>query len=270
MTRKKLNLSYIDNDSMRKATFNKRKKGFMKKIHELTVLCGIEACAVVYNPSNSTPEAWPSNSGVKNVVEKFEMLTEVEQEKRMVNHEGFLKQNISKAVANNNKKMKDNGERLMKEVMFQLLRGKRDEFKLTNKNREDLCNYIDQYLRELHHHKNETLKRSSEATNAMAPPSMVEVSSHSFPYLNVGNSPRPANDLWSLKPIISSSEIPEEVNTLTGAAADQQEYYPVGLSDQYQYQQQYEYPIEPQDLIDNPSQNQDQQEEWLISNDGPF
>ncbi|EOA31928.1 hypothetical protein CARUB_v10015167mg [Capsella rubella] len=245
MTRKKLNLSYIDNDSMRKATFNKRKKGFMKKIHELTVLCGIEACAVVYNPSNSTPEAWPSNSGVKNVVEKFEMLTEVEQEKRMVNHEGFLKQNISKAVANNNKKMKDNGERLMKEVMFQLLRGKRDEFKLTNKNREDLCNYIDQYLRELHHHKNETLKRSSEATNAMAPPSMVE-------------------------PIISSSEIPEEVNTLTGAAADQQEYYPVGLSDQYQYQQQYEYPIEPQDLIDNPSQNQDQQEEWLISNDGPF
>ncbi|XP_019092504.1 PREDICTED: agamous-like MADS-box protein AGL80 [Camelina sativa] len=279
MTRKRLNLSYIENDPMRRATFNKRKKGFLKKIHELSVLCGIEACAVVYSPSNSTPEAWPSNVGVKNVVEKFQMLTDMEQEKKMVNHEGFLKQNISKAMGNNKRKMKDNAERMMKEAMFELLGGKEDRFKLTNRHREDLCKYIDQYLKELHHHKNKILRQShvgygessEAATNVMAPTSSGEVNSQFFPTLNVSNSP---------------SQIPEEVNAFPGnnfsAAADQQDYYPVmnpavGFYDHNanvnhlghnQYQQEDVYrPSVHQDGIDNPSQNQNQQEEWLVSDD---
>ncbi|XP_010518578.1 PREDICTED: agamous-like MADS-box protein AGL80 [Camelina sativa] len=196
MTRKKLNLSYIENDSMRKATFNKRKKGFVKKIHELSVLCGIEACAVIYSLSNSVSEVWPSNLGVKNAVGKFEMLTDMEQEKKMVNHEGFLKQNISKAMGNNKRKMKNNAERMMKEAMFELLGGKGDRFKLPNIHREDLCKYIDQYLNELYHHKNKILRQShveygessEAATNVMAPTSSVEVNFQFFPTLNVSNS----------------------------------------------------------------------------------
>lgn len=238
MTRKKLNLSYIDNDSMRKSTFNKRKKGFVKKIHELSVLCGIEACAVIYSPFDSNPEVYPSNLGVKKVVEKFETMTEMEQEKKMVNHEDFLKQNISKAVGTNNKKMKDNAERTMKEAMFHLLSGKGETLKLTYRNREDLCKYIDQYLKELYHHRNETLKQShieygesSEATNLMAPTSIVEVS--------------------SLRPVISSSQKPDGVNI----------FNPVAVYDHNRYQLQNGYPIVSQDGIYNPSQNQDQQEE---------
>ncbi|XP_019093671.1 PREDICTED: agamous-like MADS-box protein AGL80 isoform X2 [Camelina sativa] len=212
---------------MRKATFNKRKKGFVKKIHELSVLCGIEACAVIYNPFNSVPEVWPSNLGVKNVVEKFEMLTVMEQEKKMVNHEGFLKQNISKAMANNKRKMNDNEERMMKEAMFELLGGKADRLKLTNRHREDLCKYIDQYLKELYHHKNKILRQShveygessEAATNVMAPTSSVENANVN----HLGHN---------------------------------------------QYQQQDGYPaIVPQYGIDNPSQNQGQQEEWLVSDD---
>lgn len=179
MTRKKLILSYIANDSMRKATFNKRKKGLVKKIHELSVLCGIEACAVIYSPFNSNPEVWPSNPEVKNVVAKFEMLTKLEQEKKMVSHESFIRQNISKTMENNKKKMKDNAERTMKEAMFQLLSGKGDKLKLTDINREDLCKYIDQYLKELYHHKNKSINQSyieygesSEATSIMVPTSM--------------------------------------------------------------------------------------------------
>ncbi|XP_019093734.1 PREDICTED: agamous-like MADS-box protein AGL80 isoform X2 [Camelina sativa] len=227
MTRKKLNLSFIENDSMRKARFNKGKKGFVKKIHELSVLCGIEACAVIYSPSNSVLEVWPSNLGVKNVVEKFEMLTNMEQEKKMVNHEGFLKQNISKGMGNNKRKMKDNTERMMKEAMFELLGGKADRFKVTNKHREDLCEYIDQYLKELYHHKNKTLRQShveygeslEAATNVMAPTSSVENANVN----HLGHN---------------------------------------------QYQQQDGYPtIVPQYGIDNPSQNQGQQAEWLVSDD---
>ncbi|CAL9219772.1 unnamed protein product [Arabidopsis halleri] len=231
MTRKKLNLSYIANDSMRKATFNKRKKGLVKKIHELSVLCGIEACAVIYSPFNSNPEVWPSNPEVKNVVAKFEMLTKLEQEKKMVSHESFIRQNISKTIENNKKKMKDNAERTMKEAMFQLLSGKGEKLKLTDINREDLCKYIDQYLKELYHHKNKSINQSyiqygesSEATSIMAPTSM--------------------NYYQAINPVGVYDQNPN-FNHLS----------------HNQYQQQFGYSIVAQDKFYNPGQNQEQHEE---------
>ncbi|CAH8259504.1 unnamed protein product [Arabidopsis lyrata] len=70
MTRKKVKVAYISNNSSRKATFKKRKKGLMKKVNELSTLCGINACAIIYSPYDSNPEVWPSNSGVQ----RFEIL----------------------------------------------------------------------------------------------------------------------------------------------------------------------------------------------------
>lgn len=95
-------------------------------------------------------------------------------------------------MESNNKKMIDNAERTMKEAMFQLLSGKGEKLNLTDRNREDLCKYIDQYLKELYHHKNKTINQShiepgesSGATNAMTPTSVVEVSSYSFPIISM-------------------------------------------------------------------------------------
>ncbi|KAF8101145.1 hypothetical protein N665_0209s0003 [Sinapis alba] len=189
MTRKKLNLSYITNDSMRKTTFNKRKKGFFKKIHELSVLCGIQACAVIYSPFSSTPEVWPSSSEVNKVVKKFEEVPEVEQEKKMVNHEGFLRQTITKTRENSIKKMMNNTDKAMNEAMFQFLRGRGDMFQLNDKHREDLCRHIDQYLKELYHHRKQILNQShleygesSSAANAMTQPNQLR-----FPMMDNNN-----------------------------------------------------------------------------------
>ncbi|ESQ49471.1 hypothetical protein EUTSA_v10021183mg [Eutrema salsugineum] len=286
MTRKKLNLAYITNDSMRKATFNKRKRGFVKKIHELSVLCGIEACAVIYSPFSSGPEVWPSNSGVKEVVEKFVMLPEIEQEKKMVDHEGFLRQSINKTMENNDKKTKENKERMMKEVMFEFLGGQGDMLSLTDKTREDLCKYIDQYLKELYHHRNQTLTQSqleygesSSAADVMAPAAIAEVGPSAFPNPDVFNPPQLLpNELWALRPIIPSDPKPEPGMTFGDnflpAANDQQVYYqmmnPVGVCDHQlnlhlndnQYQNQFGYPNVSQDGIYNPNQ---QQEAWLVN-----
>ncbi|KAF8068570.1 hypothetical protein N665_1142s0021 [Sinapis alba] len=189
MTRKKLNLSYITNDSMRKTTFNKRKKGFFKKIHELSVLCGIQACAVIYSPFSSTPEVWPSNSEVNKVVKKFEEIPEIEQEKKMVNHEGFLRQTITKTRENSIKKMMNNTDKAMNETMFQFLGGRGDMFQLNDKHREDLCRHIDQYLKELYHHRKQILNQShleygesSSVANAMTQPNQLR-----FPMMDNNN-----------------------------------------------------------------------------------
>ncbi|KAE8732673.1 Agamous-like MADS-box protein AGL90 [Hibiscus syriacus] len=97
MTRKKVKLAYINNDSARKATFKKRKKGLMKKVSELSTLCGIDACAIMYSPYESQPEVWPSPMGVQRVLSKFRKIPEMEQSKKMVNQETFLGQRITKA-----------------------------------------------------------------------------------------------------------------------------------------------------------------------------
>uniref|UniRef100_A0A804I4U9 MADS-box domain-containing protein n=1 Tax=Musa acuminata subsp. malaccensis TaxID=214687 RepID=A0A804I4U9_MUSAM len=39
MARKKVKLAWIANDSMRRATFKKRKMGLMKKVNKLAMLC---------------------------------------------------------------------------------------------------------------------------------------------------------------------------------------------------------------------------------------
>ncbi|GMN23112.1 hypothetical protein TIFTF001_000008 [Ficus carica] len=65
MTRKKGNLAYITNDSVRKATFKKRKEGLIKKVNKLTTLCGSDACTIIYSPYNPEPELFPSPPGVQ-------------------------------------------------------------------------------------------------------------------------------------------------------------------------------------------------------------
>ncbi|XP_027337507.1 agamous-like MADS-box protein AGL80 [Abrus precatorius] len=121
MTRKKVKLAFIANESARKATYKKRKKGLVKKIDELSTLCGIEACAVIYGPYDPEPEVWPSSWGVQRVLAKFRTMPELEQSKKMVNQESFLNQRIMKGKEQMKKQVKDNREKEMAMLMFQCL-----------------------------------------------------------------------------------------------------------------------------------------------------
>ncbi|KAK7305529.1 hypothetical protein VNO77_43435 [Canavalia gladiata] len=121
MTRKKVKLAFISNETSRKATYKKRKKGLLKKIDELTTLCGIEACAIVYSPFDPEPEVWPSQWGVQKVLSKFRTMPELEQHKKMVNQETFLQERIQKSKEQMKKQVKDNREKEMNMLMFQCL-----------------------------------------------------------------------------------------------------------------------------------------------------
>ncbi|XP_038895832.1 agamous-like MADS-box protein AGL80 [Benincasa hispida] len=121
MTRKKVKLAYITNDTARKATFNKRKKGLLKKLNELTTLCGIEACAIIFNPFNSQPDLWPSALGLQRVLSKFKSLPEMEQCKKMVNQETYLCDRIAKATDQLKKLQRENREKEIARLMFQSL-----------------------------------------------------------------------------------------------------------------------------------------------------
>lgn len=124
MTRKKVKLAFISNDSARKATFKKRKKGLMKKVSELSTLCGIDSCAIVYSPYESQPDVWPDARGAHRVLAQFKRMPEMEQSKKMVNQESFIRHRISKAADQLKKLHKDNREKEITHLMYQCLTGK--------------------------------------------------------------------------------------------------------------------------------------------------
>ncbi|KAK1559187.1 hypothetical protein Q3G72_011668 [Acer saccharum] len=131
MTRKKVKLCYIADDSTRKVTFKKRKKGLLKKVSELSILCGIDACAIVYSPYNNQPDVWPSH------------------------HERIMKSNDQLI-----KQRKDNREKEMIQFMFKTLVG-RSLLPLGMEELNDLGRTIDQYLKDIYKYQHDTNNRMS-------------------------------------------------------------------------------------------------------------
>ncbi|MBA0761620.1 hypothetical protein Gotri_024241, partial [Gossypium trilobum] len=91
---------------------------------ELSTLCGINACAIMYSPYESQLEVWPSPIEGQQVLSKFRMILEMEQRKNMVNQESFLSQRTVKVVEQLKKHCKDNQEKEMTLVMFNNICGK--------------------------------------------------------------------------------------------------------------------------------------------------
>jgi hypothetical protein len=96
MGRKKLNLQWVSNDARRRATFNKRSQGLIKKTSELAALCGVKVCILVYGDKKARPEVWPSVPEARNLLVCFKVMTEVQQWNNKMSHEDFLKKRISK------------------------------------------------------------------------------------------------------------------------------------------------------------------------------
>ncbi|CAK8566077.1 unnamed protein product [Lathyrus sativus] len=156
MKRRKLNLSYITSDSKRRGTFKKRKNGLIKKIDEISTLCGIEACAIIFGEGDSQPEVWPSPLGVQNVLSRFMGLPELEQSKKMFNQESFLSQRIQKAQEHLNKQKIDNKRKEMTHLMFQCLNAGQIFESVNMNDLNDLSWLIDQNLKQIERRINET------------------------------------------------------------------------------------------------------------------
>ncbi|XP_031498008.1 agamous-like MADS-box protein AGL80 [Nymphaea colorata] len=119
MARKKLNLAYIAKDSARRVTFKKRKKGLLKKVYELSTLCDVTICAIVYGKNEHTPEIWPEDGAqVLQIIDKFNELPEMEKVKKMLNQEGFLRQRVSKFADELAKLSKENKEVELRQKLF--------------------------------------------------------------------------------------------------------------------------------------------------------
>ncbi|XP_048138563.1 MADS-box protein FLOWERING LOCUS C-like [Rhodamnia argentea] len=79
MGRRKLPLELITNEKVRRITYEKRKKGLMKKAQELATLCGVDTCMIIHGPAGSSasaaaakPEIWPASpEKVKRIIRQY-------------------------------------------------------------------------------------------------------------------------------------------------------------------------------------------------------
>ncbi|XP_010271057.1 PREDICTED: agamous-like MADS-box protein AGL80 [Nelumbo nucifera] len=148
MARKKVKLALIANESARRTTFKKRKNGLMKKVSELSTLCGVSACAIIYSPYDKQPDVWPSASDAQRVLARFKNLPEMEQSKKKMNQEVFLRQRISKLKEQLKRQEKDNRKHEMTILMYQTLAGKSLNDVLIG-DLNDLAWLVDEKLKEI-------------------------------------------------------------------------------------------------------------------------
>ncbi|KAJ1399343.1 hypothetical protein SESBI_30444 [Sesbania bispinosa] len=123
MARRMLKLAYISDEATRKATYMKRKKDILKKMDELTTLCGVFACVIIFSPFDSQVDVWPNLEGAKQVIERYKNTHMIEESKN-VNRESFLTKMIAKGQDRLKKMRQDNREKELTEVVFKYMRDK--------------------------------------------------------------------------------------------------------------------------------------------------
>ncbi|KAL6993956.1 hypothetical protein U1Q18_012065 [Sarracenia purpurea var. burkii] len=121
----------------------------MKKLNELTILCAIEACTIIFSPYNAEPDVWPSHLGVQRVIARFRKMPEFEQNKKMTNQESFTRQRLNKEEGHLRKLHKENLYKEMTIVMYQCFIGEMMITHLSMLDLNDLGSLLNQKTREI-------------------------------------------------------------------------------------------------------------------------
>ncbi|XP_045824915.1 agamous-like MADS-box protein AGL80 [Trifolium pratense] len=158
----KVKLAFITHNTKRKAAFRKRKIGILKRLNEITTLCGIEACGILYDNNNPQPVVWPTDSGAKSVLSRFASLPESEQSNNKVNQEDFLWKRIEKDFEKLKKEREETRKNVMAIIINHYIYTKEFNGNSMSKNDlNDMSCFIDENLKEIYR-KMEGMKIESQ------------------------------------------------------------------------------------------------------------
>ncbi|GAB4844788.1 hypothetical protein Ancab_038177 [Ancistrocladus abbreviatus] len=96
MTRSAVKLQLIANEAARKASYQKRKAGLLKKLKELHILCGVDMCAFIFSEYDVEPEVWLSLKDACQVIDRFNDNTSAKRNVGALDREAFLMKSIQK------------------------------------------------------------------------------------------------------------------------------------------------------------------------------
>ncbi|KAL5076353.1 hypothetical protein RYX36_015337, partial [Vicia faba] len=122
----------------------------LKKIEELSILCGVDACAIIYGENSPQAEVWPSRVGVRSVLYRFMRLPELERSRKMIDLEGFLSESIMKAQDQLRKQIEENQKKEMTYLISKFMHT--GEYSMENMSLTKVTNlkaFIDNSLKEV-------------------------------------------------------------------------------------------------------------------------
>ncbi|KAK2386013.1 agamous MADS-box protein AGL82 [Trifolium repens] len=102
MGRGRISMELIQKEKSRKLTFQKRKKGLLKKAHELSTLCGVDVCIILYAPNfegqgYNEPETWPNKNPekVQRILQKYYNTT-IDRRPKIYDAQEYFKERMKK------------------------------------------------------------------------------------------------------------------------------------------------------------------------------
>ncbi|XP_050914250.1 agamous-like MADS-box protein AGL80 [Lathyrus oleraceus] len=118
--KRKITSKLIENFSQRKMCYKTRLKGLFTKMEQVTTLCDLQACAVVFGPGDATPSMWPSCDAAEKLIHKFESMPEHARFNNVTDQLSFLKEKGKRLQATLDKIMEDNEDTLMGSYLYQI------------------------------------------------------------------------------------------------------------------------------------------------------
>ncbi|XP_078152595.1 MADS-box transcription factor PHERES 2-like [Carex rostrata] len=94
--RKRTSLVAIEEEASRRYTYKKRKETLIKKTSEISKLCGVDACIVIYGPQDREPDVWPPRENTMQILSCFSSMSEDQRSKNMVDQKGILLKQVEK------------------------------------------------------------------------------------------------------------------------------------------------------------------------------
>ncbi|XP_057415474.1 agamous-like MADS-box protein AGL80 [Lotus japonicus] len=153
--RGKVKLTRILERSKRKSSWKKRVAGAKKKLSEVTTLCDVKACLIMYpldDPLDHKPletVVWPSHEGAREVIAKYMSENELVRGKRMANPESHMQEMVVKATAKLDKQMYEIKIKQMKLCMMKCFEIGRVPPNLSLDDTNLMGNLIDRYLMDI-------------------------------------------------------------------------------------------------------------------------
>ncbi|XP_010534379.1 PREDICTED: MADS-box transcription factor PHERES 2 [Tarenaya hassleriana] len=129
--KRKVKLAWIMNENARKSSLKKRKLGLVKKVQELTILCDVRACLIIFSNEEANPLVWPSQELARGLLDRYFSLPDIERSKKATNQESYLRDKAGKVQEQLVKSQKKNQEAEMDRLMLQIINHSRTLSDLT-------------------------------------------------------------------------------------------------------------------------------------------
>ncbi|KAF7820384.1 agamous-like MADS-box protein AGL80 [Senna tora] len=144
--KKKVTFEYIPDDHKRKLSFKKRQEGLKKKARELSILCGVDVVAIIFNALfDPHSEVSPDDQGVHRFLEKYHGSAISE---KTLNQEGLIRERLNKMKEYLKKRSNENNEEETSQLMINYMGGYAD-LTMVSENAIRLKMLVEQNLKEI-------------------------------------------------------------------------------------------------------------------------